>query len=79
MFSLSIASMFSLSPAGDRAERQRIESKAENKALIPVLCSLRMAEGGLHGNDTRQTSYDSYMSCFQKPWLRRTSLPTPLL
>ena len=56
-----LSSLFSLSIAGDRAKRQRIESKAENKALIPVLCSLQMAEGGLHGNDTRQTSYDSYV------------------
>lgn len=45
----------------DRAERQRLEAKAENKSLTPILCSLRMSDASLHGNDVRQTNYDSYV------------------
>ena len=47
--------------AGDRAERARLESKAENKGFVPILVSLRMSENALHGNDTRQVSYDCYV------------------
>lgn len=28
---------------------------------MPILCSLRMSDASLHGNDVRQTNYDSYV------------------
>ena len=46
---------------GDRAERARLELKAENKGFIPILVSLRMSEVSLHGNDSRQVCYDAYV------------------
>ncbi|CAJ1456696.1 unnamed protein product, partial [Effrenium voratum] len=46
---------------GDRAERARLELKAENKGFIPILVSLRMSEVSFHGNDSRQVCYDAYV------------------
>ena len=47
--------------SGDRAERARLEMRAENKGFVPVLTSLKMNEGPLHGNDSRQVCYDAYV------------------
>ena len=35
--------------------------RAENKGFVPVLTSLKMNEGPLHGNDSRQVCYDAYV------------------